>query len=366
MRVVVVGAGIVGASVAFHLARRGVDVSVVDRGDRGQATAAGAGIVGPWLSSEQDPDWYRLASTAADYYPHLLDLLAADGEHGLGYARVGGLVVHEDPARLAPVLDLLSARRAEAPERVGTVSRLDAGEARNLFPPLSPNLHAIHVANVSRVDGRLVRDALLRAATVRHGALRRQGTARLAPGGLLVNGTAQRADAVVAAAGAWTGQLCAGLGLALPVAPQRGQISHLQLSDMDTESWPVVQGLSRQYLLAFPGGRVVAGATRESGTGFDYRVTTAGQQQLLSHALRVAPGLGDATLLETRVGFRPLAADGLPFLGPAPGMDRLVVATGMGPTGLTIGPYAGDLAARLAIGEDPGFDLSAYLPTRAG
>jgi D-amino-acid dehydrogenase len=365
MRVVVVGAGIVGASAAFHLARRGVDVSVVDRGDRGQATAAGAGIVGPWLSGEQDPDWYRIASAAADYFPHLVDLLAADGERGLGYARVGGLVVHEDPARLVPVLDLLSARRAEASERIGAVSRLDAGEARELFPPLSVDLHAVHVANVSRVDGQLVRDALLRAAVVRHGAVRRQGTVRLTPTGLVVDGVAERADAVVAAAGAWTGELYAELGLALPVAPQRGQITHLQLSDADTDGWPVVQGLDRWYVLAFPGGRVVVGATRETGTGFDYRVTAAGQQQVLSHALRLAPGLGDATLLETRVGFRPLAADGLPFLGPAPGMDGLVVATGMGPTGLTIGPYAGELAARLTIGEDPGLDLSAYLPTRA-
>jgi D-amino-acid dehydrogenase len=365
MRVVVVGAGIVGASAAFHLARRGVDVLVVDRGDRGQATAAGAGIVGPWLSGESDADWYRLASAGADYYPHLVDLLAGEGESDLGYARVGGLVVHEDPVALEPSLALLSARHAEAPGRIGAISRLDAGRARELFPPLSPDLHAIHVAHVSRVDGGLVRDALLRAAAG-CGAVRRSGTVGLAPTGLSVDGAAEPADAVVAAAGAWTAELCAGLGLALPVAPQRGQITHLRVSAEDTRGWPVVQGLGRQYMLAFPGGRVVVGATRETGSGFDYRVTAAGQEEVLSDALRVAPGLGDATLLETRVGFRPLTADGLPLLGPAPGLDGLVVATGMGPTGLTMGPYAGELAARVAVGEDPGMDLTPYRPSRRG
>jgi D-amino-acid dehydrogenase len=67
--------------------------------------------------------------------------------------------------------------------------------------------------------------------------------------------------------------------------------------------------------LAFDESRVVAGATREVGTGFDYRVTAAGQAEVLSEALRIAPGLGVATVIETRVGFRPVSADGRPLLG---------------------------------------------------
>ena len=59
------------------------------------------------------------------------------------------------------------------------------------------------------------------------------------------------------------------------------------------------------YLLAFDESVVVAGATRESGSGFDYRVTAAGQMEVLTEALRVAPGLATATIIETRVGFRP-------------------------------------------------------------
>jgi D-amino-acid dehydrogenase len=363
MRVVVVGAGIVGASAAYHLARRGVEVIVADRGDAGPATAAGAGIVGPWLSAEQDPDWYRLARAGACYYPRLVELLAEDGETELGHARVGGLVVHPDPAALEPAAQLLAARRAAAPDAVGAVDRIDSGEVRRLFPPLAPALHGIHVTGVSRVDGRLVRSALLRAA-VRRGAVRRAGAVRLEPGGALVDGAPEPADAVVVAAGAWSTELCAPLGVTLAVRPQRGQIVHLQLSGMDTGGWPVVQPLGRQYLLAFPAGRIVVGATREDGTGFDHRVTAAGQASVLTEALAVAPGLSGATVVETRVGFRPVSGDGLALVGALPGAVRWVVATGMGPTGLTIGPYAGELAACLALGEDPGFDLAAYRPDR--
>ena len=114
----------------------------------------------------------------------------------------------------------------------------------------------------------------------------------------------------------------------------------------------------RHYLLAFGGGRVVAGATREAESGFDYRVTAAGQREVLDNALAVAPGLADATLAETRVGFRPGTPDGLPILGPDP--PGPVVSTGFGAGGLTNAPFAGKLVAAVALGEDPGFDLTPF------
>ena len=105
-----------------------------------------------------------------------------------------------------------------------------------------------------------------------------------------------------------------------------------------------------------------AGATREAGLGFDYRVTAAGQREVLDHALTVAPGLADATLAETRVGFRPGTPDGLPLLGLLrPG---LAVATGFGAGGLTNGPFAGKLIAALVLDGDPGFDLTPFAPDR--
>jgi D-amino-acid dehydrogenase len=85
-----VGARIVGASVAYHLARRGVAVVVIDGVEAGWATGAGAGIICPWTDPDDGPA-YRLGADGARYYPELISMLAEDGETGTRYQRVGAL-----------------------------------------------------------------------------------------------------------------------------------------------------------------------------------------------------------------------------------------------------------------------------------
>ncbi|MFC4080164.1 NAD(P)/FAD-dependent oxidoreductase [Amycolatopsis samaneae] len=364
MRVIVIGSGISGAATAYHLALRGAEVVVVDAGLAGTATEAGAGIVSPWTSHWEDA-LFPLASAAAAYYPELAGRLAEETGEPTSYQVVGGMVVSADEGELDAAEGRLAARAVAAPG-AGEIRRLDPARARELFPPLAPGLGAVHLSGAARVDGRRVRRALLTAARHR-GARLVAAHARVSPrpGGaprVLAGGEVFGADVVVAAGGAWTGELLAQLGIRVPVTPQRGQISHFDLPGVDTAAWPVVLPGTSHYLLAFPGSRVVAGATREAGAGFDHRVTAAGQREVLDHALAVAPGLADATLAETRVGFRPGTPDGLPVLGEVTG--GLVLATGFGAAGLTLAPFAGRLVADLALGEDAGFDLMPCAPGR--
>jgi D-amino-acid dehydrogenase len=259
------------------------------------------------------------------------------------------------------------ARRAEAPE-AGEVTRLSPAEARGLFPPLRPDLAAVHVSGAARVDGRLLTAALWRAAELR-GVRFLTGTAELLAdhgrvAGIRLGAEVIGADCVVVTAGAWAPEVLKPLGISLVVEPQRGQITHLRLKGVDTSAWPVVLPQSSHYLLAFGDSRVVVGATRETGSGFDYRVTAAGQAEVLNQALAVAPGLGPATLVETHIGFRPVGPDLKPILGRIAGLDGLVIGNGLGPSGLTIGPFAGRLLAQLALGEVPELDLLAYDPLR--
>jgi D-amino-acid dehydrogenase len=332
----VIGAGIAGASAACHLVRRGADVTVVDRGATGQATAAGAGIVCPWVDHESDDAWYRLALEGARHYARVG-----------GAERVGALLVADDPAELAGVEALLRARQAAAPD----MGEIEAVDPATVFPPLRPGLAGLLVSGAARVDGRAVRDALLAEAVAR-GATSRAGTVSLSERGeVVIDGVEVAADAVVVAAGAWTGELCAPLGLRVEVRPVRGQIVHLRLPDEPTraasEAWPIVLPRRGPYMLGFPGGRVVLGATVEDA-GFDPRVTAGGLVEVLASGLEVAPGLAGATVVETRAGLRPVTADGRPLLGRL--TDRVVVATGLGAYGLTAGPYAGMVAATLALG----------------
>ncbi len=368
MRVAVIGAGILGASTAWHLAQAGAEVLLVDRDDRGRATAAGAGIVSPWGSKLEDGPAYRLLEAGAAYYGPLAETLRDQGEAELGYARVGSLVVPDSTADLDAAERVLRARAARAPE-AGAVERLGPDDARALFPPLREGLAALHVPGGARVNGRLVAAALARAAEAR-GARRLAGSARLLAERGRIRGVALgaeelAADAMVVCAGAWAPELLAPLGVTLPVAPQRGQIVHLRRPGVDTSRWPTLSPLNSYYLLAFDDSRVVVGATRETGSGFDHRLTGGGVAAVLNAGLATAPGLADWTLEEVRIGFRPLADDGAPLLGPLPGLEGLLIGNGLGPSGLTMGPLAGRLLAQATLGQETTLPLEPFAPLRA-
>jgi D-amino-acid dehydrogenase len=367
VEIIVVGAGIVGAGTAYHLSAAGARVTLVDRADEGQATAAGAGIVCPWLSRGTDPARYLLSSAGARYYPELVARLRDDGCPDTGYARTGALAVSASPERVRQSAERARARLADEPE-VGEVAVLDPGEARRLFPPLRADWPAAYVTGAARVDGRALRDALLTAAE-RHGTRRVHGSARVAVDAdgrwsVRVGADPLAGDAVVVAAGAWSAEALTSPAPALPVAPQRGQIVHLQLPGADTGGWPIVLPDGDHYLLAFDDSRVVVGATRETGSGFDHRVTAGGLREVLDEAIAVAPGLAGATVTDVRVGFRPSSRDERPLLGPVAGAPGVIVATGFGPSGLTMGPYASAVVADLLLGRTPELDLTPYDPSR--
>lgn len=386
MRLVIVGSGVVGAACAFTAAGLGAEVVLVDADLPGQATAAGAGIICPWSSHTEDPVWYAFACQAAREYPALVAEIAdvADGAD-VSYRQVGALMVAGDEDEAERDSQRLRAGHAAAPE-MGEVRTVDAAEASELFPPVRPGSAGIYVGGAARVDGRRLRSGLVRAALAK-GAVVTAGRAELAVRagqltGVEVDGEVLGADAVVAAAGAWTAALVALAGVTVRVAPQRGQIVHLRMESTDTSRWPVVlPARSGHYLLAFDDSRIVAGATRETGSGFDARVTAGGLDEVLTQALAVAPGLAGASHLETRVGLRPAGPDFRPLLGhiavghdgssgpgngatEVPGTCGLVIATGLGASGLTLGPLTGAIAAKVALGVDQPVDLTPFDPLR--
>ena len=368
MRIVIIGAGVLGASAAFHLARVGTQVTVIDAGLDGRATAAGAGIICPWVSGVEDRDFYRLYTAGGEYYPELIAALAEAGETDLGYRRAGAMLVSDDARELAWLERMACARQVPA---MGEVARLTPARARAMFPPLAPGLGGVHVAGGGRVDGRRLAAALLRAAAACGASIMRgHATLAVAAGRAVgvdvvgVDGDAERlgADRVIVTAGAWANKVMRPSSLGVAVEPQRGQIVHLRLEGVETEDWPVILPPGSHYIVPFDGGRIVAGATRETGAGFDYRVTASGQAEVLSEAMRIAPGLQAATVLETRVGFRPVATAGRPLLGWMEGIEGLALGNGLGAAGLTIGPFAGRLLADLVTGQAVSVDLAPFAP----
>lgn len=369
MKVAIIGSGIVGSSAAYHLSKNeDVEVVLIDKEQDGKATSAGAGIVCPWVSRVKNPDWYIIAKEGAKFYPGLIERLEKDGENQTSYKRVGALCISEQAEELDQIESDVRAKQADAPE-LGEIRRLGSEETRRLFPPLHENLESVFVSGAARVDGRQLREAMKNAA-VKNGAHFVSGEASLVVDGgqvtgVSVDGMDLDVDEVILTAGAWVRELLNPLGVHLNVVPQRGQIAHIELPDMDTSEWPVILPQSSHYMLAFDDSRVVAGATRETGSGFDYRQTVSGVQEVTNEALRVAPGLGQGTLKEVRIGFRPMGEDILPLLGNVDELKNVVIATGLGASGLTMGPYVGYLAACLVTEEDIKIDLTPYHPMRS-
>lgn len=366
MKVIVIGAGIAGASTAYQLAKQGADVLIIDRKDEGQATDAAAGIICPWLSQRRNKAWYRLAKAGAGYYPVLIEELEREGETDTGYARVGALSIHMDPEKIGKMEERAYMRKEDATE-IGEITRLDEHSTRELFPLLVEGYSSVHISGAARVDGRALRDALLRSAQ-RNGAELIYGDAKLEfqfnrVTGVTVGANRYPADIVIVCAGAWVRPLLQPLGIEFKVSYQKAQIMHLQVPDakQNTGNWPVVMPPSDQYLLAFEQQKIVIGATHENNIeGYDTRITPGGMHEILSKCLPFAPDLADSTFQEVRVGFRPYTADFLPVIGAIPDWEGLLAVNGLGASGLTMGPYIGVQLAKLALGMELDIDLTDY------
>ena len=244
----------------------------------------------------------------------------------------------------------------------------------------------LHYPGACRIDGRGMADALRQAATKR-GVRIVSGTVRgvratpttpatptTEPDAGASSRTVHRLEvegqddvqcgALAIAGGAWSVSMGEWLGCPLPMFPTKGQIVHLGTTP-DSGGWTIVQPLLTHYLVPWPGGRVACGGTFEPGAGFSASVTAAGLHELLRECLIVAPGLADATYIETRVGLRPTSPDDRPVLGPVPGWGNVSVATGHGANGLLLGPYSAKLLAQQMLGEPTDIPIAAELsPSR--
>jgi glycine oxidase len=334
-QVVVVGAGVMGAGIAWQAAAGGAVVTLVDPRPRSGASWVAGGMLAPvteaWPGEE---DLLDLGTDALRRWPGLAALLIAEG-HDPGLRTEGTVVAAVDSAdrdeltRLAEYLGKLG-READV---------LTGRELRTLEPGLSASLRAgLSVPGDLAVDNRRLLDALLAAGAGR--GVRHVGTAATAvrPGAVdLAGGTSVRADVVVLAAGAWS----AGLHEALRgvLRPVKGEILRLRgRSGSLPPPVRTVRGLvegRHVYLVPRDDAGLVVGATQYEA-GFDPGPRVGGVRDLLADAERLVPAVADYTLVEAGVGFRPGTPDNLPvvrWLEPG-----VLAATGHGRNGMLLLP----------------------------
>jgi glycine oxidase len=353
--VLIIGGGVIGLTTAYFLGREGARVGVVDQGDLGQeASWAGAGILPPLgkLSGGLHP-YQLLRLQSADLYAPLSAELRERTGIDNGYQRSGGLeLTGRDPA-------------VEQQWRTEGVSfeTVDEPAMKRLEPALAAGLgHAYFLPHIAQLRNPRHVKALVLACQGLGVELRagcpcrgfdRSGS-RIT--GLKSDGETLRADRYLIAAGAWTDGLLEPLGCRPGVRPVRGQIALLQTSP-PLLARVVLEG--KRYLVPRADGRVLVGSTEEDA-GFDKRTTACAIGDLLALAQRLAPGLAHAHLERCWAGLRPASPDGLPFLGPVPGLDNLLVAAGHFRAGISLAPATALVMKELVLGQLLTVPLEAF------
>ena len=364
---VVIGAGVIGLSIAWRAAESGLSVAVVERDGAGAgASGVAAGMLAPVTEAEfGEQDLLRLNMAAADAWPAFDRALRERSGASTGYAESGSLVVapyRDDAGEL---------RRLHAFQRsLGLESEwLTRTDCRRLEPALAPGVAGgILAPHDHQVDPRAVVGALRIGLERAGGELlcgaevqslevdRERVTGVRTPAGRL------RGEHVVVAAGAFSGRL-PGLPLAAvpPVRPVKGQILRLGSGGKPPLVTRVVR-TPRCYILARPDGEVVIGATVEE-RGFDTRVTADGVYRLLQAAWEVLPDVAELELVETAARLRPGTPDNCPIIG-AGALEGLVWATGHHRNGVLLAPLTADAIVRSLVDGDPSPAGARFSPER--
>jgi glycine oxidase len=366
MDVIVIGAGLIGLSIADELARRGRRVQVLgDRPARATASWAGAGMLTPHPERSWHPAFEQLCLRSCELYPafvaDLVERTGIDCE-----LRMDGLLITPGDATGA---QHLRARVDELREAGREARWLDAQAVREAEPALAMQDHGgLLLADGGQVNNRLLRDALEAACRQRDVAIEPEAAGvRLVVEGGRVRGvqTASgliEAPTVVNAAGAWARHLPGVPQEAVvPVKPVKGQLLALEMTTGPMRRVTWADGL---FLVPGAGRRLLVGATLEHDAGFDERVTAAVIHDLLAAALARCPALADATLVETWAGLRPGTPDELPYVGATP-VEGYVLACGHYRNGIVLTPVTALQVADLLDGRTDAVDR-AFSLARAG
>jgi glycine oxidase len=357
--VAIVGAGIIGCSIAFELAKAGMQVCVLERGGIGEeSSAAAAGMLSGQHGVTNLGARYQLHVEARELHGRLADDLREQTGIDVGFCRWGLLELLFTPGEVRAA-DRCCAIQTQAGLRV---ERLSREETLALEPALAPDLQgSIRYVDEAHVHNGRLTIALAEAAR-RTGAELRSGAPALAlireresVVGVQTPTETVYAKTVIVANGAWSSDLIRPLGLMLPVKPMRGQM--LAVRTVPRAVSQIIYG-RHMYLVPRPDGETLVGATVED-VGFRKEVTLEGLEELIQAGRHIAPGMMGQPVIRTWAGLRPGSPDGLPLVGPVAGLPGLILAVGHHRNGILLGPMTGVLVKQWLVDhvQSPYLDL---------
>ena len=347
----IIGAGIVGSTAAYYLARSGHEVTVFDEGI-GQATSASAGIICPWFTLRRNKPWYFLVSNGAEFYREMMEDLTEDGfDTSDIFQQDGALIMRDKPNRLKS--DLIDgAKKRETAPAIGDIQTVQNDELDQFFPHLETEYDATFVEGGARINGRALIQNLQAAIEKFGGKIIRERaqTSYNETHAVVIasqSSLAQAYDRILLSAGPHLPSLLEPLGYEVDITAHKGQLLSFYCEDWKDRHWPVVMLPGKLDLIPFNNGEIVVGATHEEAMGYDLKLDDERLAALRAGAEEWMPALKGMKVHRREVGSRAYTPDASVLVGQVPGLDNVWAVSGLGASGLTSGPFLGHQWTRL-------------------
>lgn len=368
MRVTIIGAGVIGLSIAWELSRRGTRIRVVERGDVGRESSwAAAGILPAARSDNATDPIEKFRGHSHTLYPRWADELVKVTGIDPGLRRCGGIYLASSVGEAASLMASLEYQRDLQIES----QSLTREQLVSIEPALSTwaNSTRFRVAALSPDEWQIRPPDLitaLSAACVANGVrIYEQTEAELViqsdRAGVVLrdaDGISEHdpSDHVIVCGGAWTGKIASGLGLANCVIPIRGQMLMYRFPQPPIRH---IVNEGHRYLVPREDGRVLVGSCEEE-TGFIKATTAEMLDPLRKWAESVLPELAGLRPEKEWSAIRPGTFDGFPLIGKVPGVSNLSIAAGHYRSGIHLAPATAVAIADQLHDVDNDIDLTAF------
>jgi glycine oxidase len=358
--VVIVGAGVIGAAIAYTLSgSTRLRIVVLERGTPGcESSNAAAGVLAVASGQARRGVLLELRRISAALFPGLVAALEDETGIGLEYRRDGLLSLAFSELQAHDLRDLVRHRTEQGLQ----CELLDRATVVADEPAVNPHVCAAAwfgddgSVNSGRLVAALVSAARQRGVEFRMHAAVQSVSSTSAGATVRWVGGCLEAAVVVVAAGAWSGELLAGGGIKVPLRPARGEMVAIRPT-----AWRLRRTLSGEgtYLVPRRSGDVLIGSTT-AFVGFDRRVTADGVATLLARAGQLVPGARDVPVLNAWAGLRPCATIRRPIIAPLPRMEKVVLATGHHRNGILLAPITARLVTEMITGSQPTVSLRPF------
>lgn len=372
--IVIIGAGIIGSSTAYHLSQSGIkNIIIIDaESSGGLATRASAAMV---LHQTGDAVTTQLSKLSSQKYSNFKDEVGFD----INFSTVGSIVFASSPANRVKLKNLADLQNSLGIETSILNSETITDSTRNLIVATDEKRFGTYCAEDGYINataaahGYLSRAKERGATIVEHTQvtqiIKKESKVQAVKTN---NGNVIYTNTVINCAGAWANDIAQTIGIHIPIKASKKSVGIIQTHG-PTTNIPIIEDIDHGWyfrphhkgmMVGFAHGDWVKDIDREKNPKFNLQCL----DELRSYASAKVPNLLPIILLSSWAGYRPMIDpkhnDVLPIIGSVKGVEGYYNNCGYGEFGITHGPIGGELLAQIILGKQSPVDTEQFKLSR--